>query len=343
MKIDNDVKEALELCGFIKGERQESRLMSLLSAVLELQTEPPTPLEFGQIYDQLMISNPSLNLSKQWVNRVLNQLVESELVRLENPTSRKKRYIADVNTVMAGLERMKSNRMEEIESERQHLDKELEKISSLDCGALAKSLVEGFIGKEQKISSRVVRGVEELHRILRYNMLDVAKEGDIIRATVLWFGPFLDNTTRDRTLRFINAAKRGAEIRYFVSTDLFRFDSQVESMMRIEPLVDLMQNLVKLREAGVKFNARLYAGEKTYNQISFNRQSTVLIIAENPVTATWITRDFNPDLIDNAVAAFDRDWAEGKSIFDLTLDDLEAFGVSPEGPISKVLVKSKEQ
>jgi hypothetical protein len=104
-----------------------------------------------------------------------------------------------------------------------------------------------------------------------------------------------------------------------------------------------MQNLFKLREAGVKFNARLYAGEKTYNQISFNRQSTVLIIAENPVTATWITRDFNPDLIDNAVAAFDRDWAEGKSIFDLTLDDLEAFGVSPEGPISKVLVKSKEQ
>ena len=342
MEISKEIADALVLCGFMKGEKQESRLMSILMATLQLQEDPPIPLEFGKIYEQLMKDNPSLSLTKQWVMRILNELVESKMIRLEDPASRKKRYIADVNTVMAGLERLKSERAEELENEIERLSHEHEEVSSLDCGALAKEFVGGILGKEQEISSRIVRGVDELHTVLRYNMLDIAKEGDIIRATVLWIGPFIDEATRERTMRFVEAAKRGAEIRYFVTTDIFKIDDQVEAKMRIEPILALLRNLIELRMAGVKFNVRLYAGEKTYNQISFNRESTALIIAENPVTATWITRDFNPDLIDNAVSAFDRAWEESRSFFDLKSEDLKAFGVPPEGPISRMISEMEE-
>ena len=62
-----------------------------------------------------------------------------------------------------------------------------------------------------------------------------------------------------------------------------------------------------------------------------------LIIAENPVTATWITREFNPDLIDNAVKTFDKDWKNAKSVLDITPKDFEELGAAPEAIIRKVL------
>lgn len=103
----------------------------------------------------------------------------------------------------------------------------------------------------------------------------------------------------------------------------------------------MMKEVLDLRARGKKFDGRLYMGPKTYNQVSFNKESMALIIAENPVTATWITREFNPDLIDNAVESFDKDWEKAKSVLDLTPEDYKAFGAEPEGLIRKVL--SKEQ
>jgi hypothetical protein len=102
-----------------------------------------------------------------------------------------------------------------------------------------------------------------------------------------------------------------------------------------------VKELTELRANGKMFDARLYVGPKTYNQVSFNTESMALIITENPVTATWITRDFNPDLIDNAVQTFDQDWEKGKSLLSLTPDDFQAFGVGPEGLIRKLLHHEK--
>jgi hypothetical protein len=94
-----------------------------------------------------------------------------------------------------------------------------------------------------------------------------------------------------------------------------------------------------LRGREKRFDARLYSGPKTYNQVSFNTESMALVIAENPVTATWITREFNPDLIDNATQTFDKDWKKAKSILSLTPEDYEALGVGPEGLIRKVMTE----
>ncbi|MBE0527383.1 MAG: hypothetical protein IH631_10600, partial [Candidatus Thorarchaeota archaeon] len=106
-------------------------------------------------------------------------------------------------------------------------------------------------------------------------------------------------------------------------------------------LMGMMTMFFDLRARGKKFDGKLYAGPKTYNQVSFNNESMALIIAENPVTATWITREFNPDLIDNAVESFDKDWEMAKSILDLTPDDYKAFGAEPEGLIRKALSREE--
>ncbi len=337
MTEENGISRALELCGFLTGERQESRLMNLLSTILKMQTDPPIPLTFGEIYDQLMKDEQGSKLTKAWVHRVLKSLVDVQLVRLESPKARPKRYIADVNTVMAGLEQLKSERIKNLEMQRNEVEKTLVDVTNLDCGELAQQFVKSVTGTRQKISSRRVRGVEDLHRVLKYNMTDVAKKGDIIRVTVLWFGPFVNDSTLDRSTKFIDAAKRGAEIRYMLSTDVFNLEEMTRNKsIDLGAAVELMQNLFELRRSGVKFDIRIYDGPKTYNQVSINRDNMVLVIAENPVSATWVTRDLNPDLIDNAVKAFDKDWKKATPFIDMAPEVMKSFGVEPGGLISKI-------
>lgn len=332
---NNEISKALELCGFMTGDRQESRLMNLLSVILRLQTDPPIPLSFADIYEQLLKDEPVAKLTKAWVHRVLKALVETQLVRVENPSAHRKKYIADVNTVMAGLEQIKSDRIHTLEAQQSEISKTLEAVTELDCGVLAQQYVRTVTGTQQKISSRIVRGVDELHRVLKYNMLDVAKKGDTIRATALWIEPFADEGIIDRTVKFIEAASRGADVRYMVSADAFRLDNMTD-VSTTEKGTQMIHYIDELRKSGVKFDVRIYDGPKTYNQVSLNTDNMVLIIAEDPVTATWITRDFNPDLIDNAVKAFDRDWKKTTSFF-------EIFGAEPGALISKIVKDEREE
>ena len=340
MPIDEGISKALELFGFMTGDRQESRLMNLLSVILNLQTDPPIPLTFSDIYVQLQKEESEAKLTKAWVHRVLKSLVEVQLVRVENPTAHRKRYIADVNTVMAGLEQLKSERIHDLEVQKSGIDKTLADVTLLDCGVLSQQFVKKVTGAQQKVSSRIVRSVDELHRVLRYNMLDVAEKGDTIRVTVLWLGPFMDGSTLERTMKFIEAAQRGADVRYMVSTDIFKLDERTDLEFSLEGTLELMRTLDELRKSGVKFDVRIYDGPKTYNQVSINNDNMALVIAEKPMTATWITRDFNPDLIDNAVKAFDRDWKKARSLLEMTPKDLQSFGVEPGGLISKIFSKN---
>ena len=337
MLVDKHLAKKLEICGFVTGEKQESRLMSILAVILKLQEDPPIPLAFSDIYEQLQIDDPSTKLTKAWVHRVLKTLIETQLVRVDNPSAHRKKYIADVNTIMAGFEQIKSKKIEDLETKHSEIEKEIAEITALDCGHLSKEFVKSVTGRQEEVSSRIVRGVDELHRVLRFNMLEKAGEGDIIRATMLWAGPFLDEAIHDRVSRYFEAAERGAEIRYLITSDIFNFSEMEETKQGLQGLIGMMQELVDLRARGKEFDGRIYVGPKTYNQISFNNDSMALIIAENPVTATWLTRQFNPDLIDNAVKTFDKDWKKAKSILDLTPEDYKAFGVPPEGLIRKVL------
>ena len=341
--IDEELAENLGLCGFMTGERQESRLMNILAVILRLQEFPPIPLTFAEIYEQFLKEEPSTKLTKAWVHRVLKSLVDSQLIRVENPKSHRKRYIADVNTIVTGLERLKSTKVVDLETRGKEIDEELTKVTALDCGYLSKELVEAVTGRQEELSSRIVRGVEELHRVLRYNMLDNAGRGDIIRATALWMGPFIDNDVVTRTMRFAEAAERGADIRYLISIDFFNLERDKGVRFQLKEGLQMLEDLGELRNRGKKFDIRLYAGPNTYNQISFNRESMALVITENPMTATWISRRFNPDLIDNAVKTFDKDWKMSESFFDLTVEDiLKRIGVAPEELI-RLLMSNEEE
>ena len=162
MAMDKELAEALSFCGFISGEQQESRLLNILRVILRLQTDPPIPLTFSQIYEQIERDDPNITLTKTWVHKVLKGLIDIQLIRVENPTSHRKRYIADVNTVMAGLEQIKGRRIKQLENQVQDIHETLDKVNALECGRLAQNFVKSITGQQQEISSRIVRGVNRI-------------------------------------------------------------------------------------------------------------------------------------------------------------------------------------
>lgn len=337
MAVSNELKEALQMCGFVSGEKQESRLLNVLNVILRIQTDPPRALAFSEIYEQIEKEDPKTHLTKTWVHKVLKALIEIQMIRIDNPAAHRKRYIADINTIMGGMEQLKSRKVERLEDQLREIQDQLARVNALDCSTLAHEFVRCVTGKHQEISSRVVRGVEELHRILKYNMLDVAKRGDIIRATLLWLEPFMDGNAGNRMMNFIKAAERGADVRYLVTVDVLRLDEGAGFMSDAKGRLALIQYITELRKKGIKFDVRFYQGTKTYNHVSFNTDSMALVISENPLTATWITRQFNPDLIDNAVKSFDRNWKSAKSFFELASGDAAALGMVPDGMLGKLM------
>ena len=340
--IKKKLAEELELCGFPVGDNQDSRLMSVLESILRLQKNGPRPLAFIEIYNQIQMDDPTTKLSKAWIHRVLKHLIEIGLVRVENPAARRKKYVTDVNSILNGFEELKSAKIQSLEEEKRKIQQKLDSITSLDCGYLSKEFVRSITGRQEEVSSRIVRGVEELHRVLRFNMLEKAGEGDIIRATLLWAGPFINETSSERMQRFIEAAERGAEVRYIISTDAFKLAEQANVNDLGSSMQDTMKAIFTLRAKEKLFDIRMYSGPKTYNQVSFNDESMALVISENPVTATWVTRNFNPDLIDNAIETFDKEWEGAKSFLNLTPEEFKAFGIPSEGLIRQVLNQDRE-
>ncbi len=333
---DESFREALEALGLSIGTaEEESRTIGVLRAILKIQGNPPVPRTFAEVYESVLKENPDSKLSKAWVHRVLKPLVEAQLVRVESQSAYRKRYVINVNTIMTGLEHLKTDRISQITSEIESLKSNHEQVSKLDCGVLAQQLVKALTGQDQVPTTRIVRGVEELNRVLKYNITDVAKKGDVIRATVLWLTPLLKGG-EDRMMKFIDAAMRGADVRYLVTLDILSAGQLVEQDMDSQKMGEVAQGIIKMREAGIKIDVRVFPAGRTYSQVSLNDQSTALIITENPLTATWLTREFNPDLIDNAISSFDKNWEKAKSLFELTPEDFEEMGAG-SSPIAKML------
>ena len=62
-----------------------------------------------------------------------------------------------------------------------------------------------------------------------------------------------------------------------------------------------------------------------------------LMISHNPVTAAWVTRKFNANLIDNVISSFDRDWEEAIPIDQIKPEDFKTLGVDSDSYMVSIL------
>ena len=335
--IDEKTKAALRSLGLVTGSSVDSRTLNLLGAVLRIQEYPPGPLPFKIIYESMMKDNPGSSLTKAWVQRVLKSLVDNSLIRVESEYAYRKMYLADVSTVMAGLEKIKSETIQKLNRQRSVLTQQLDFVMSMDCGSLAENLVEGLTGDRQKLSSRFIKGMDEYYRVTNSTIFEPAKEGDIIRCSVMTFAPYLQGAT-ERADRIFVAAARGVEVHYSLTIDALIQDGSIRSEVTPDALARSIAAFIDCRKEGLPIDIRFNDGPKnTYRFMSLNNDSMAFMISENPITAAWINRDFNPGLIDNAIANFDSQWEKSISLKDFSPEYLKKTGIPPHSYIAKTL------
>ncbi|NHJ13681.1 MAG: hypothetical protein EAX95_08390 [Candidatus Thorarchaeota archaeon] len=339
MKYDSEVREALQTLQLLSEDGIESRDMLVLTTLLRMQKEPLVHFSFSEIFSAFEAYYPSAGLKKPAVHKALQWLVENQLVRLESQTKYRKKYLADANTLMAGLENLKVQVTKELQVRKRKTEETLRSIETCDCKALSQGIMAIITGKQVSPSSRFVRGMEEFDRVTDSTIYDRAGKGDVIRNSLIWIGPFTEGAT-ERFGRVVDVAKRGAEVRYGAHPDLLARSDTLRDGVPSDWIQQTLAAILALRKEGKLIDLRiLEVDRKGYQFASLNNDVMAFFISEDPLTAAWVTREFNPDLIDNAIADFDRLWERGVSVLELTGEKLQSMGISTKGHLQAVLLE----
>ncbi|MFW9800949.1 MAG: hypothetical protein ACFFD9_10965, partial [Candidatus Thorarchaeota archaeon] len=333
--------------GFRPGGDRESREMTLLRTLLRMQNETSKHFSFSEIYHALQEHAPEAQLKKPWMHKALKSLEEKQFIRLESQESYRKRYIADVNTVMTGLEKLKEERVSELEKEMTIVKDKLRLLAECECGELARDFVTALTGESHTPSSRFIRGMDEFHRVTNSTIYERAEKNDVIRSIAIWVGAF-GRESPQRFMRVFEAAKRGVEVRYGLHPDILVMGSVLKEDVSTGWLTNATRELVSCKQQGLNIDVRIQnVDRRGYQFVSLNDEVMAFFITESPITAAWITRSFNPDLIDNAIATFDEAWEKSKSVLNLTPDDIKTFGAKPEdylpSAVSRALLENSDQ
>lgn len=331
---NQDLKELLSKLGIAFSNDQESRTLTVLRSVLSATAENGATCSFGEIYKHLSEGEHDLKVTKAWVHRILKTLVDNQLIRLESPDATRKKYIGNIQTVTTGLEVLKEIRETEIAMEMKNLQEQIDSLGKADWIVHAENLVEELTGQKQTMTSRFFRGIKELQRVLMNNIHNPAGPGDIIRMTMMWlgsFGPGMD----DRSIKYFDSAKNGAEIRMMVSLEMLMGDS-AENEITLKVGLSMLQSMTELYAQGLKVDIRVQTGPPTYNATILNNDCIAMIISDYPMTGTFVTGEFNQDLIDDAVNAFDSHWEKALSLVNPDMELLKNSDIMESEFIIKV-------
>ncbi len=124
---------------------------------------------------------------------------------------------------------------------------------------------------------------------------------DIVRMTMMWLGS-LSTGVGERTVNYLDSAKKGADVRLMLSLEMFK-DNTTDSGIPLEVALGMLKGVAELNAQGLKTDLRVQVGSPTYNAIILNNDCIAMIISDNPMTGTFVTGEFNQDLIDDAVNA----------------------------------------
>jgi hypothetical protein len=318
------------------GFDPDTRALGVLRAMMRIQSTPPRSLDIAEIHDSLMHVEPGIALSKAWVRKVLLQLLDMQMIRVENESDSRRKYISDVDTIVAGLEQLKGQTLTDLEKRRRALNDELDRLSAINLGDLARSITGEIVAKVEQPSSKLLKGLEAYRDFTNTEIYARAGPGDVIRVAQLWLKPFTGNII-ERIEHILGAAERGANVRYRITAGILAANDFLTAGVRKDKLVEFFVRALAQRQKGMNIDIRIHpARTPTYHFASLNEESMVMLLSEDPLTAMWLSRSFNPDLIQTAIASFDWTWNQSISV----LDDPERLTLSAPGSESSYFVSA---
>ena len=279
--------------------------MIVLGALLKSQHDPSTYVDFEKLRAQLEIDEGGKKGKDPLIYRSLSWLESTGYIQIDR-SSHKHRYNSNVKLIDKVFRELIKNKVSSLEHELKELDAEIKIVSDIDPEIVQSELLESLAGESKLEKSVFAEGWENVLQLLDEKIYRKAKKGDTVRITLEWLYR-LNEMTQVRT-RFIESLlKRGV---FFKGVEHRR-----EGNEKIEARARLMKTWI---DRGYNLGYRCKIREDaTYQFVARNSEGIVLIISESPLSATWLPRESNPELIDNAIQSFDADYQSGADVLEL--------------------------
>ncbi len=272
--------------------------MRILASLLLLQEETGNPTTFDEIYRRLREIEGKHPGKKPLIYRNLTNLEDSGFIEV-NRVGYRNEYWSDFQRIKQTIEDIKKSRVLELEEEKEDLSSIQKALMEIDLNELTTSLIQEMTGSKPEVRPRYAFGTENVYWLIDREIYGKARKGDIIRFVLDWVNPEME-TKLNRQEWGNQLLSKGVEIRTLL---------QKESLMDDGVYKRRAIPYREWREKGWKLSVRIRLDTKpSYQFASLNDVGIVLIVAENPLTATWIPRETNPPLVNDAIERFDTDF-----------------------------------
>jgi hypothetical protein len=278
--------------------------MIVLRALLRAQQTPSEFVDFETIREQLALDEGSRKGKDPLIYRSLSTLEKDGFVRIDK-SGHKHAYTSSIAIIEKALSKMISTKTMNIEKELKQIDTEVDFYTNINAARMATGIIDLAAGKKKVEKPDFAQGWENILKLLDDKIYKGIKKGDVIRYTLEWVSNH-DYMNPKRLKGVAKVLEMGVEIR---TLDHDRNERDVRESFR-----DVISNW---RADGYKSGYRILPRrDSTYQFMGRNTEGIVLVVSESPLSATWIPRSSNPELVDNAIDGFDRDYEEGIDLFD---------------------------
>ncbi len=295
-------ESVLAMIGFDPDERR----MIVLRALIKAQKDHESFVTFEEIKKTFRIEEGEKSVSDPLLYRSLTSLEKDGYIII-NRTEYRHRYGSNHKVMRVGLKKAKETAMEKLESKADRINSEIETLASLDSTVLAEEFMSMMTGRRVKTKSIFVEGLQACFGVIEREICDSANRGDVIRFTTDWLRAEED-IERRLTSIFECLGKSGAEMRV-----LCRSEGQNPQTNEFGAIIQKLHDLGYLVEM-----RKQPRDDATYQFVSRSGEGMMLIVAEAPLAATWISRDANLLLIESAIENFEEDYEKAERMTELS-------------------------
>ncbi len=328
--------EQLRLLGVDLSKKRTKRLLELVRSMMRTQQIQKRPQQFHEIYDAIQRLRPDDVPSRTCIYRDLKLLKEAGVVRVSGRGAQRKKYSISTTSLIAGLHRLHSTVVEQLEAERNRIERQLEMLRQIDCSKLGERIAQSIVGTEAFSTVSFAKGADGMHQLVLEGITRPASRGDVIRVMASFARPLVRGGI-ERTKKFIEAAQRGAEVRYLAPFSFLRVIDIVPGAPTAQAVGQFIVGIGRMRKQGLRFEIRLHREADAYNAVIRNRDAVALILVEEPIATTMMTREYAADLIDQIVERFDRVWKQALPLEKLTRSMLRENGIESSEAAAEIL------
>ncbi len=293
-------EEVLEIIGLDKIRKD----MVVLSALLKSQKIPTEFVDFETIREQLAIEEGTRKGKDSLIYRSLSWLEKEGFLKIDR-TGHKHGYNSSISLIQGALERIISANIKTLEKELVNTDSEVATLSEIVSDIMAGAVIDLAAGKRKIEKPVFAQGWDNILMLLDDKVYKGLKKGDVIRITLEWLVQY-DIMDPVRLKSIEKLCENGVELRV-LDHDKGERNLRAQFMEPIKTWLEKGYN-IKYRISPRK--------DSTYQFIARATEGIVLVVSENPLSATWIPKDSNPELVYNAIDSFDKDYELGIDIFE---------------------------